>query len=175
MAYDKITISGRICTGKTTLAKNLEKKLNWKFFSTGKFFRDYAKKHKLDLDSAQEQSEIITKKIDNKVHKLLLTKNNIIVDSWMAGIMAQDIKTVLKVLLICNDKTRYERFSFREKTTINEAKTRIKNRESNLFSILSKIYKRKDFTNKKNFDLIVDTTTKTSDKILRLVLNKIRS
>lgn len=173
MIYNKITISGRICTGKTTLAKNLEKKLGWKFFSTGKFFRDYAKKNNLNLDVAQEQSEKITKKIDYKVQKILLTKKNIVVDSWMAGIMAKDIKDVFKILLVCKNIIRFERFSVREKISLKESEERIQNREKSLFSILSKIYNRNDFTNEKKYDLVIDTSSKTSQQILDTVLNNL--
>ena len=52
MKYSKITISGKICTGKTTLLKRLQKKLNWTTFMTGQLFRDYVKNHKLNLEGA---------------------------------------------------------------------------------------------------------------------------
>jgi len=57
MKYSKITISGKICTGKTTLFWDLQKKLNWPVFSTGQFFRDYARQHNLSLEKAEEQNK----------------------------------------------------------------------------------------------------------------------
>jgi len=41
MTINKITISGKICTGKSTLLKSLQKELNWPVFMTGQLFREY--------------------------------------------------------------------------------------------------------------------------------------
>ena len=101
MNINKITISGKICTGKTTLLKSLEKKLNWPVFMTGKLFRGYVAKNKLDLDQVEEQNEDLTKKIDYQVRDMIHEDGNLIVDGWMSGIMARNLPNVLKVLLIC--------------------------------------------------------------------------
>ena len=57
IGYDlnKITISGKICTGKTSLFKNLEKELNWPVFMTGKLFRDYVAKINLILNKSKNK------------------------------------------------------------------------------------------------------------------------
>jgi len=71
MRYTKITISGKICTGKTTLFKGLQKKLKWPAFMTGQLFRDYVKEHGLNLEGAEEQNEKLTKEVDYKVRDML--------------------------------------------------------------------------------------------------------
>src|SRR3989338_11414533 len=111
MKFSKITISGKICTGKTTLFWKLQKKLNWSTFSTGQYFRDYARRHNLSLEKAEEQNEKITKDVDSKVRHLLKRDKNIIAEGWMTGIMADNFRDILKILLICNDKERVRRFS----------------------------------------------------------------
>ena len=62
MTYTKIAISGKICSGKSTLFNDLEEKLKWPVFQTGKYFREYAKKNKLTLENAGEQNDKLTKK-----------------------------------------------------------------------------------------------------------------
>ena len=62
--FSKITISGKICTGKTSVFRELHKKLQWPTFSSGAHFREYAKIHNLVLNDAEEQIAKITKKID---------------------------------------------------------------------------------------------------------------
>lgn len=173
MSFNKITISGKICTGKTSLLKSLQKELSWPIFMTGKLFRDYVKENNLNLDQVWEQNEVLTKEIDFKVRDLLHQDGHLIVDGWMSGLMASKLPDVLKVLLTCDDKIRYQRFANREGISFDEAKKRVEERQSNWLSKLEKIYNRNDFLDPKNYDLIIDTTDATSQDILKKVLEKI--
>lgn len=173
--FSKIAISGKICTGKTTLFKNLQKKLKWKIFSVGQYFRQYVKNHHLTLENAEEQNDKLTRQIDFKAKRLLKTKKHIILEGWMAGIMANDIPCTLRVFLTCDDKIRIKRFCQREKISYREAKKKILTREKNLFQKLKQIYHRSDFTTKKNYDLIINTSFLTPQEILDKVLNRLTS
>ena len=173
MNINKITISGKICTGKTTLLKNLEKKLGWPIFMTGKLFRDYVDRNHLDLEQVEEQSNVLTKKIDYQVRDLLHQQGNLIVDGWMSGIMANNLADVLKVLLICDDNIRYQRFAEREKISFSESMKKVEKRQNNWFKKLEKIYKRNDFVDPKNYDLIIDTSVISSQAVLKKVLSRV--
>ncbi len=173
MKYDKITISGKICTGKSTLFKNLQQKLNWPVFSTSQYFRDIAKKNNLSLESAKEQNNKSSKEVDYKVRDLLKSEGKLIAEGWMTGIMADAFPGILKILLVCNDEIRIKRFALREKLSISEAKKRIIDREANLFAKLESIYKRTDFVDPKNYDLIIDTTQMSPTRILSEVITKL--
>lgn len=172
MKYTKITISGKICTGKSTLFTNLARKLKWKTFHTGDFFRDYVKKHGLILEKAEEQNEELTKKIDYQARDILKNKeNHYIFDGWMTGLMADHYPHVLRILLTCDDHIRATRFAKREKISIDEAKKAIKEREENLFNKLIAIYHRNDFVNPKNYNCVIDTTFLTSNEVFQKVFN----
>lgn len=173
MNINKITISGKICTGKTTLLKNLEKKLGWPIFMTGKLFRDYVDRNHLDLEQVEEQSNVLTKKIDYQVRDLLHQQGNLIVDGWMSGIMANNLADVLKVLLICDDNIRYQRFAEREKISFSESMKKVEERQNNWFKKLEKIYKRNDFVDPKNYDLIIDTSVISSEAVFKKVLSRV--
>ena len=170
MKFNKITISGGICTGKTTLYRALEKKLGWKTYSTGQFFRDYAKKHKLDLETGKEQSDEITKKIDYQVQKLLKEKKHIIVEGWLAGIMANKFPGILKVLLTCADEERVKRFACREDTSYPEASYRVHSRQQSWLKEIERIHNQKEVFNPKHYDLLIDTTELTPKQIQKRVL-----
>jgi len=129
MTINKITISGKICTGKSTLLRSLQNELNWPVFMTGQLFREYVKKNKLNLENVEEQNENLTKKIDFKVRDMLKSPGNLIVDGWMSGIMANHFPNILKILLICDDDIRYQRFANREKINLDEAKIRVDERQ----------------------------------------------
>jgi predicted cytidylate kinase len=174
MTINKITISGKICTGKSTLLRSLQNELKWPVFMTGKLFREYVNKNRLNLEHVEEQSEELTKKIDYKVKDLLKLPGNLIVDGWMSGIMADSFPDVLKVLLICDNNVRYQRFADREKISLEESKKRVEERQNNWLIKLKKIYKRDDFLDPKKYDLIIDTSNISFDEVLKKVLQKIK-
>lgn len=176
MEYSKITISGKICTGKTTLLYDLKKKLGWPTFLTGKYFRKYIKKESLTLEKVEEQNEKLTKEVDFKVRDLLHKKGHIIVDGWMSGLMANHLSDVLKILLICQDKIRYKRFAKREKISFNEAKKRVEQRQNSWFNKIKKIHKISSSTlnDKKNYTLVIDTSYITPQAVLKNVLNSLK-
>lgn len=172
MKYSKITISGKICTGKTTLLKNLQKELNWPVFMTGKLFRNYVTKNKFKLDQAEEQNDKLTKKIDYQVREMINSPGNLIVDGWMAGLMAKGLPDVLKILLISDDAARYQRFAKREMISIKEAQKQVDERQKNWFEKIEKIHKIKseEFNNSKNYDLAIDTSSINSQDTFKKVL-----
>ena len=174
MNYSKITISGKICTGKSTLFRRLEQRLQWPTIHAGQIFRDYVKEHGLDLEKAGEQNEPLTKKVDYQIRDMLKNpKQNLLADSWMAGIMADNQLDVLRILLICDDKERYRRFAKREKTTFDTGKGMVEERQKNWLNRIEKIYHRTDIFDPKNYNLIIDTTNLSADEILQTVLDKL--
>lgn len=174
MTYTKIAISGKICTGKSTLFNDLQKKLKWPVFQTGKYFREYVAKKHMTLEDAAEQNDKLTKQIDYMVRDRLHEKGHLIVDGWMSGIMASKIPEVLRVLLVCDDDVRVRRFSEREKVPLKEAQKRVAERLANWVDKLKKIYKRDDFFDEKNYNLVIDTSHITSKQVLKIVLDTLK-
>ena len=174
MTYTKIAISCKICTGKSILFNALQKVLKWPVFQTGKYFREYVAKKHLTLEDANEQNDKLTKEIDYMVRDRLHEKGHLIVDGWMSGIMANKIPDVLRVLLICDDEIRTARFSEREKISLKEAEKRVEERLANWVAKLKKIYKRDDFFDVKNYNLIIDTSHISSKKVLQIVLDALK-
>jgi len=74
------------------------------------------------------------------------------------------------VLLICDDNIRYQRFAEREKISFSESMKKVEERQNNWFKKLEKIYKRNDFVDPKNYDLIINTSDISSEKVLKKVL-----
>jgi predicted cytidylate kinase len=173
MIHTKITISGKICTGKSTLFNDLQKKLGWPVFQTGRYFREYVAKKRMSLEDAEEQNDTLTKKIDYLVRDKLHEKGNLIVDGWMSGIMAGGIPDVLRILLVCDDEERVKRFSQREKVSVEEARGRVKERLANWVEKLRKIYGRDDFFDEKHYNLVIDTSRLSSEEVLKKVLDSL--
>ncbi|SRR5258706_10143741 len=168
--YHKATISGQICTGKTTLFRSLEKNLGWPTFSASQFFRDRAQTIHVSLQKAEEQSADITQEIDLHMQSMLKRQDDLLLEGWMAGIMADSIPGVLKILLTCDEDVRVQRFADREKLSVKDAQDRVREREKSWSNKLEKIYKRTDFWDPKNYDIVVDTTMLTPSQVLHTVL-----
>ena len=88
----------------------------------------------------------------------------------MAGLMAEDRTDVLRILLVCDDTVRIQRYCMREDTDPENAYEDITDRERNLFKKLSEIYKRNDFLDKNKYDLVIDTTNLTEDEVFDRVI-----
>lgn len=170
MKYQKITISGKICTGKSLLFRTLVEKLCWPTFASGAYFRQYAKEHHLILNDAAEQNKKLTMEVDMMVKKKLSEKGNLLLDAWLGGILADDLPGVLKVLLVCDDRERFSRFAKRENVPLDEAKKEVLQRDRSWFEKVSVIHERTDFFDPKNYDLVIDTTKLTPEQITDRVM-----
>lgn len=168
--YTKITLSGKICTGKSTVFHLLSGKLGWPTISASQFFRDYAKTHQKSLQMADEQSDEVTKSVDEKTKAMLLANTHAIAEGWMAGILAEGMHDVLRVFLTCDDTVREKRFAGRSHVSIEEAGRQIREREQNWISKLIPIYGRSDFFDPKNYTFVIDTTDKTPEDTYKEIM-----
>lgn len=173
MKYHAITISGLICTGKSSLFKNLKQKLGWSSYSASQFFREWCQEHTVPLFVAEARPESLTREIDEGMRKKLVEGEKIILEGWLAGFMAKGIPGVLKVLLTCRDEERIKRFAQRENVSQEKAREEIRKREDNLFQKWKRVYGRDDFLDPKYYDLIVDTTQLKPKEVAELVLKKL--
>lgn len=172
--YSKITISGRICTGKSTLFLGLQKELGWPTFSASQFFRDWTKTHDVSLQKAEEQNPHLTRDIDLGMQKRLREEKYLILEGWMAGIMADAMPGVLRILLICDDTERVHRLAKRDFLSEKEARRKVVEREASWTAKLETIYHRNDFFDPKNYNFVIDTTHITPRETLDLVLAQIK-
>lgn len=174
MKYQAVTISGKICSGKSSLFKNLVQELNWPSYSASQFFRQWSQEHQVHLFDAEARSDSLTCEVDKGMREKILEGKNLILEGWLAGFMALGLPRVLKVLLICHNKVRIERFAKREKITLAKASEEIKKREEALLNKWRRVYGREDFFEPKFYDLVIDTTRLGKIEVLRLVLEKVK-
>jgi len=171
--YSKITISGKIGTGKSSVFRQLQKKLNWPTFSTGSFFREYAKTHNISLNNAEEQTNELTRKVDGMVKEMLKKPGNLLLDSWLAGIMAEGVNDVLTVLLVADNDVRFKRFADREKVSLDEAKKEVLLRDSSWFEKVKQIHKRSDFFDEKKYRLVINTSNMSIKEIASRIISEL--
>lgn len=127
------------------------------------------------------------RKIDFGMRQALQDKQGQILESWLSGFMAQGLKYVLKVLLVCEDSLRIDRIVNRDAISVDEAKTHLFARENNNRTKWERMYKDQwqewvvgrglvkasepiDFWDPRLYDLVINTYSSsksdTGDKVL---------
>ncbi len=180
-----ITVSGRIASGSTTLAKHLSRRLGWKHLEGGEIFWE-AVRSKLGLDTKDtdlrpDDEDLL---FEEKQKEILKTKHHIVLESKLAGFCAQGLQDVFKVGVVCEDKDevdqaliRIDRLVNREEISVEEAKEEVVQREENDLTKWRKLYAHNDphwvYWEKKYYDLIINTFTHNQEESLELVLDAI--
>jgi predicted cytidylate kinase len=178
LKYRAITISGQVAVGTSTLARNLKEVLGWKYINAGDIQRGYDRKHNINENKqgATARSDEHENEIDEMTKKMLREEKNIIYEGWLAGFMAQGIKDVLKVLVICSeDAIRIDRVANRDKLSISEAKEWLKQREEENTVKWQKLYGKHAFWSPQSgfYDLVIDTYSKGPNETVGAVLDKL--
>ncbi len=175
LKFDNITISGGVATGKNTLLNNLKpylEPLGWKFTSGGQLLRDFAKEYVQPLASLADKK--FHNMIDKRTKRLLTEEGHYVIEAWLSGFMARNLKNTLRVLLICNNKAlQVDRVVNRDTISIEEAKKFIKEREGINFKEWHRIYGNYDFFAPKYYHLVIDTYSSGPLETVGKVLDKL--
>lgn len=181
-----ITISGRIGTGKTTLAENLGIALSWEVLDGGKIFRQAAVDAKHHIKETSKRPDQLDLDYEEKIKNILKTQKNHIIQSHLAGFDAQGIDGIFKILVICRnekgkDKTsvRVDRLMNRDNLSLKDAKEEVIEREKQNLEKFRRLYAKNDknwfYWDDKYYDLIVNTYSLNQKEALKFVLKKIES
>ena len=176
-----ITISGRIGTGKTTLAVKLGETLGWEVLDGGKFFRKVTEELGKSIIDTKDRPDKIDLEYEERIKKLLREEKNQIVQSHLAGFDAQGIEGVFKILVICRDEhgddkaeIRIDRLMNRDGVSIEKAKYEILEREKQNLEKWRKMYANNDknwvYWDDKYYDLVVNTYSNNQEEVLRITL-----
>jgi cytidylate kinase len=199
--YRNVTITGLPGTGSTTLLNLLKAELKfdgWTGFSGGEFMRKYAVEKGL-YDNAKKihhdasaYGEDFDRKIDLGVREKLQEEEKWIIESWLAGFMAQGLDGVLKILVTCEqDSVRVDRIMNRDGVTVGEAKKHINHRYQTNLKKWSEMYSDLwqkwavaqgpvteedpiDFWRPDLYDVVIDTFSNNKQQTLQLALDAIR-
>jgi len=181
-----VTVSGRIASGSTTLAKHLAKQLNWKHLEGGEIFWEAVRK-KLGLDEKDTnlRPDQEDRLFDEQLKKILEEDKNIVLETKLAAFNAQNIPGIYKILVLCDDENgvdkadvRIDRLVNREELSVDDAKTEVLEREANDLEKWRKLYVKGDqnwvYWDKKYYDLVVNTFTHNQEESLKLVSEKLK-
>ena len=178
-----LRVSGNLGAGKTTICERLAEALGYENHYTGQVFRDLAKEKGLSIEVFYKQmvaNPELEKDIDNHQARLMLTKDNIIVQGriapflpWKPGCKKIDI--FFKVSDEEGARRQLERKenkgkSLEEMTKLSQERV---NEERQRYSMLYPNIP--DYLNEKLFDIVIDTTHLNPDRVFEKLIGKIRS
>jgi cytidylate kinase len=172
-----VTISGLPGSGTTTVSKLLEEKTNINYVYSGDIFRKMAKEYGMSLEEFSrycENHKDVDEELDRYQLKILL-EGNVILEGRLAGWIAYRSNiSSLKVALEADLETRAERIVKREKGDLNNRKKEIESREKSEAARYKKYYDI-DVYNMKIYDLVIDSSNKTPEEIVEIILKEIRN
>jgi CMP/dCMP kinase len=173
--YKNIAISGDIGTGKSTLSKLLAEKLGWEYISAGNFFRDWYKAQGMEVSKVYGIPEEEDRKMEESFKQKMQENSNTIFESRLAGWLAKDYPETLKVLCVVEEETGFKRVAKRDSVSKEDAQKLSLQRSKDLREKFQKLYGVSDFLDSKYFDLVIDTTNLSPEKVLQKVLEKLKT
>ena len=172
-----ISISGYGGTGKSTIAKKLANKLGYKHYSAGDLQRELAKERGLTIAEwgAKEQEDPkYDNMVDERTAELGKREDNFVIDNWLAP---HFIPHAIKIFLDGELEVRAKRITIkREAESYEDIKTAIKttkNREAVNKKRWLEFYNY-DYTDKNNYDLIIDTTELSIDEVFNRAYDAVK-
>ena len=170
-----ITITGELGSGKSTVAKLLAEQLDYSFFSTGDAHRMLAQQMgitTLQLNQKALTDRTIDDKIDDQIKKLAEEKTPFVIDSRLAF---HFIPSSFKVMLTVAPEVGAQRIMQARRSSESaytslqnclKANTIRRKMEQERFIKLYQV----DICDKKNFDLVIDTTHQTPEEIAENII-----
>ena len=175
-----ITIQGPSGSGKGSVARELAKKLKYKYYSVGDFRRLKAKKLGMTLEEYNKLAEKDPKtdiEADEWQKQLSLKEDNFVIDGRTCFMfIPQSVKIFLDVdddvaakRIFEDNKNNPARINQTHAKTIAEQKKISIQRNKSDKLRYNKWYGIKDYTNKKYYDLYIDTSDKTIDEVVKKI------
>ena len=174
----KITISGDLGSGKSTVAQELIENFGFKKFSTGEYQRKMADRmgmSTLELNQFAETHPEIDKEIDGKLSEEGRKDGNIIFDSRMAWhFVEKSFKVYMKcdidiaVKRVCEDENRGNVENY---NCCIEAEKLISNRRASELRRYMQKYG-VDILDFNNYDLVIDSSTESPQDIAKKIYSE---
>lgn len=180
-----ITVSGRIGTGTTTLAKGLAGKLGWEVLEGGELFAKIHQDLNLSELDVRDRPDKFDLAYEEKIKNMLQAGKHQIIQSHLAGFDAQGITGVFKILILCEDEKgtdkteiRIDRVMHRRGISFEEAKEEVRVREQQNLTKWRRLYANNDNNwvnwDKKYYDLVINTYTHNPQQTLEVALKALK-
>jgi len=175
-----ITVSGRPGSGKSAVAKRVADALQMRHVSAGDFMREMATERGLtilELSRSAEDADAIDREIDDRTVRLAAESDSFVMDARLGW---HFIPHSFKVFLEVRPETAAERIysaqrgAEHENVSLEDTKRAIRSRmESEKARYMA--YYGLDYADHSQYDLVVDTSARTIDEVVAVVLTAVES
>lgn len=170
----RISITGELGSGKSTVAKLLVQKLGVEFFSTGNFQREMAAKLSittLELNHRADVDPAIDAEIDGRTKALDASGKSFVIDSRLAW---RFLPRSFKVFLVCPPGVAAERIMKQQRvsetyTSTADATNQLLERQSSERLRFLKTYDAAQ-GRYRNYDCVIDTSSATPEQVVDLIV-----
>jgi len=172
-----IIIAGLAGSGKSTLAKQIARTFALRYVSGGYLFEKvkedpaWWETHGAEYNKNREKDPSADLAVDEMI-KREAEKGDVVIDSKTAPWL---IKEGFKIWLDADLDTRAKRVSQRSNISVDEAKTRIRNRDEFDRQLYLKLYGFDIFKDKTPFNFVISTDFLTAEEVFLLVSSALRS
>jgi len=179
-----ITVSGRIGSGATTLAKKLSEHFKWEMLDGGKIMRKVQNDIGAGVEETSKRPDHFDLEYEEKIKKILSAETHHIIQSHLAGYDAQGISGVFKILVVTEDENgedktdiRIDRLVNRDGTPVEQAKHELRERDKQNLDKWRRLYADNDsswvYWDKSYYDLVINTYDHNQEEAFQEALKKI--
>lgn len=177
-----ITLTGLPGAGKSTIAKLLSERLGWTWYSMGDLRGKLAQERGMTIDEYNALGEthaFTDKDVDAYQTKLGKEQNHLIIDGRLSWHFIPDS---FKIFLDVNEDEAARRIFEAAKQGLRKdekpyvSPEEVKHRVHDRLASDQKRYKQYynlDYLDRSNYDLVIDTTSLTPEKIVNCILDKL--
>ncbi|MBU3189415.1 cytidylate kinase family protein [Clostridium bowmanii] len=174
----KITITGALYSGKSSVAKAISKSLDYTYFSVGDLQRKLAVEKGMSITEYNKYmlDNKLDHEVDNRTAEIGKEKDNFIFDARLAWHFIPDsFKIYLKVDLdvaversMKNERGKSEKYASKEdaKVNINERRRLEVSRFKDIYNI--------DINQESNYDLVIDTSHISMEGVIEEAIEKVK-
>lgn len=180
-----ITISGRLATGKSTLARHVGEILGWKILDGGAIIREYMHANQISIKDTLKRPDEFDLDFEKSIEELLKKESQHIVQAHLSGFSARGIDGVYKILVVCNDEAgadkqsiRIDRIMNRDLISAKQARLEVSQREEENLIKYRRLYANNDpnwvYWDLKYYDLIVNTFSLNQSEAANFVMKHLK-
>jgi predicted cytidylate kinase len=168
-----ITISGEICSGKSSIADALIALLpGWWQVNTGQRFREYCESRGMSIQEVSHLPDEVHQKFDASQREVLETESHVVVEGRLAGWLALGLEDVFKIYCYAPLEVRLLRYMEREGVSRAKAMYYIEYRDSRDLEKFRKMYTVADYRASCFYDLQIDTSSHTPTDVALLIIDR---
>ncbi len=180
-----ITIAGTPGSGKTSVAKELAKRLKMKFYSMGNILEKIADEKNLTIDELLSGGDEADHEVDGYQKKLGRTEDNIIVEGKISWHMIPNSFKILVTVdpdegarrIFEDKKVAGHRTDEPDYATPEEAKKTNRIRMERYVGKFKRLYGIENYFDPSHYDMVIDTTnstgpTENADRIMEVIASR---